>query len=257
MAELRSLMKEVVAAAPDLPQSRIGGPWALDSSENFGSYLMTSGITEENVDEWIRLAQSLGMSQIDIHGGSCFRFGDCEPNPKMYPKGRASFKAVIDKLHAAGIQAGLHTYAFFIAKTSRWVSPVPDSRLAKDATFTLSEALPQSASAVPVDESTEKMSAITGFGVRNSATVQIDDELITYTGVSKTPPYAFTGCKRGACGTRVAAHAKGARVHHLRECFGLFVPDGDSTLLAEVAAETARMYNECVLRHDLPRRAGW
>jgi hypothetical protein len=43
----------------------------------------------------------------------------------------------------------------------------------------------------------------------------------------------------------VASHAKGAKVHHLRECFGLFVPDGDSTLLADVAAKTAEMYNEC------------
>ena len=34
-------------------------------------------------------------------------------------------------------------------------------------------------------------------------------------------------------------------MHHLRECFGLFVPDGDSTLLTEVAAKTAEMYNEC------------
>jgi hypothetical protein len=244
-ADLRSLMKEVVAAAPDLPQSRVGGPWALESPQNFGSYLMSSEVTEANVDEWIRLAQSLGMSQIDIHGGRCFRFGDCEPDPKMYPRGRESFKAVIDKLHAARIKAGLHTYAFFIAKRSRWVTPVPDSRLAKDAHFTLAEALTDKTTAVPVDETTEKMSNLTGFFVRNSVTLQIDDELITYTDISKTPPYAFTTCKRGACGTRPAAHAKGARVHHLRECFGLFVPDGDSTLLAEVAGETARMYNEC------------
>ena len=243
--ELRSLMKEVVAEAPELPQSRIGGPWALDAPENFGSYLMTSGLTEKEVGDWIGLAQSLGMSQIDFHGGHCFRFGDCEPNAKMYPEGRASLKAVIDKLHAAGIKAGLHTYAFFIAKNCPWVTPVPDPRLAKDAVFTLTDGLSASAAVVPVAESTQNMSSVTGFFVRNSATVQIDDELITYAGVAKEPPYAFTQCRRGAYGTRAAAHAKGARVHHLRECFGLFVPDGDSTLLTEVAAKTAELYNEC------------
>jgi hypothetical protein len=34
-------------------------------------------------------------------------------------------------------------------------------------------------------------------------------------------------------------------VHHLKECFGLFTPDGDSTLLTEVAARTAEVFNEC------------
>ncbi len=243
---LRATMKEVVSAAPDLPHSRIGGPWALDSVNNYGSYLFNSGdMSEEKVDEWIRLAQSLGITQIDFHGGRSFRFGDCEPNPKTYPQGRASFKAVIDKLHKAGILAGLHTYAFFMAKNCPWVTPVPDPRLGKDATFTLAAPLPAAAAAVPVEETTEKMSAVTGFFVRNSATLQIDDELITYSDVSHTAPWQFTKCKRGAWGTKVAAHAKGAKVHHLRECFGLFVPDGDSTLLTDVAAATATMFNEC------------
>jgi len=37
----------------------------------------------------------------------------------------------------------------------------------------------------------------------------------------------------------------GAKVHHLKECFGLFVPDGDSTMFTEVAKSTAKIYNEC------------
>ncbi len=37
----------------------------------------------------------------------------------------------------------------------------------------------------------------------------------------------------------------GAKVHHLKECFGLFVPDPDTTLLTEVAAATADTFNEC------------
>jgi len=243
--ELRKVMKEVVARAPDLPRTRVGGPWALDAAQNYGSYLMTGGITEQNVDDWIRLAQQLGMRQIDFHGGHCFRFGDCEPDPKMYPRGWDSFKTVIDKLHAAGILAGLHTYAFFMAKSSKWVTPVPDPRLAKDATFTLADALPAEATTVAVEESTKDVSNVTGFFVRNSVTVQIDDELITYADTSKEPPYVFKNCKRGAWGTRVASHAKGAKVQHLRECFGLFVPDGDTTLLAEVAGKTAEMYSTC------------
>lgn len=244
--KLRAIMQDVVQAASELPHSSLGGPWAMGAEINRGSYLFNFGdMTEEKADDWIKLAQSLGMNQIDFHGGSSFRFGDCRPNPKTYPKGFQSLKAVIEKLHAAGISAGLHTYAFFIAKNCSWVTPVPDPRLAKDVTLTLAEDLPAEAKVVPVVESTAKMSAVTGFFVRNSVTLQIDNELITYKKVSTEAPYTFTDCVRGACGTKIARHAKGAKVHHLKECFGLFVPDPETTLFAEVAAKTAEAYNTC------------
>jgi len=244
-SKLRQVMQEVVSAAKDLPHSPIGGPWALDAPINQGSYLFNFGdLSEDKVDDWIELAQSLGINQIDFHGGNSFRFGDCRPNPETYPRGLVSLRAVTDKLHEAGIMAGLHTYAFFIDKSCPWVTPVPDPRLAKDATFTLAEPLTAEEYQVHVVESTQNMSAITGFFVRNSVTLQIDDELIIYSGISKEPPYAFTGCQRGAHGTRTTPHAKGSKVHHLKECFGLFVPDGDSTLFPEVAARTAKAFNE-------------
>lgn len=244
--EMRTTLQEAVAAAPDLPHSPLGGPWALDAPINRGSYLFNfDGIAASDVDQWIALAQSLGMTQIDFHGGSSFRFGDFRLNPARYPQGRADLKAVIDRLHAAGIVAGLHTYAFFIAKDCPWVTPVPDPRLASDATFTLAEALAAEPDAIAVTESTAQVSAITGFFVRNSVTLRIDNELITYTGVRTESPFGFTGCHRGAYGTQAAAHAAGAKVHHLKECFGLFVPDPDTTLLTEIAAATADTFNDC------------
>ncbi len=246
MKELRKVMQEAVAASPDLPHSSVGGPWALDSPRNRESYLFNFGdLTEQTVDKWIELARNLGIRQIDFHGGGSFRFGDCTPNPAMYPNGRASFKAVIDKLHAAGILAGLHTYAFFIDKGSPWVTPRPDPGLGKDATFTLAKALGATDADVQVVEDTKNMSATTGFFVRNSVIVQVDDELMIYSGVSKEAPYAFTGCQRGALGTKAAPHAAGAKVHHLKECFGFLAPDPDSELFTRVVQTTADFYNEC------------
>ena len=245
--ELRNVIKDVVRANRDLPQTDRGGPWALDAGANRGSYLIDypGSISETNVDKWIAAARGIGAKQIDFHTGHTLRFGDYEPDPTVYPKGFDSLKAVIDKLHVAGIAAGLHTYAFFVAKDSKWVTPVPDKRLGKDASFTLATALGETNQTVVVEETTKDMSALTGFQVRNSVTVQIDDELITYDGISKEPPYAFTGCQRGACGTKVTNHEPGAKVHHLKECFGLFTPDGDSTMFEEVAVRTAEVYNKC------------
>jgi len=243
---LRAVMQEVVAAAEDLPHSPLGGPWALEPEVNYGSYLFNfSGLSEKTVDDWTNLAQTLGFDEIDFHTGTSLRFGDCRPDPDTYPNGFASVKAVIDRLHAAGIRAGLHTYAFFIAKDCPWVTPTPDPRLASDATFTLAQPLTADETLLPVVEPTTEMSPITGFFVRNSATLRIEDELIVFAGVSKDPPFAFTRCERGAHGTRAASHPAGAQVHHLKECFGLFVPDVESTLFAEVAARTAQAFNEC------------
>jgi len=241
--ELRRLMQTVVGAAGELPHSPIGGPWALGQEINQGSYLFAGGVSEQTVDDWIKLAQDLGMNQINIIG-PC-RHGDYVPVPALYPRGLDSLKAVVDKLHAADLAVGLHTFAFFISKACPWVTPVPDPRLAEDATFTLSQALAPDSVTVPVAESTEGLSAVVGTFVRNSVTLRIDDELITYSGISKKPPCAMTGCKRGVCGTRVSAHPQGAKVHHLKECFGHFAPDGDSTLFSEVAGKLAETYNKC------------
>jgi hypothetical protein len=242
--KLRIALQEAVAAAEAIPHSPLGGPWAMDEAINRGSYILdVEGITTENVDRWIQQAQSLGMNQFDLLAS--VRHGDCRPNPKLYPEGVKSLKAVIDKLHAAGISAGLHTYAFFIDKRCPWVTPVPDPRLAKDATLTLAADLAADATTVPVVESTAKMSATTGFFVQNSNTIQIDDELITYAAVTQEAPFAFTGCRRGACGTQAAAHTQNAKAHHLKECFSRFVPDPATTLFEEVAAATADTFNTC------------
>lgn len=243
-AGFREMLQAVVTAAPELPHSPIGGPRALDAPINHGSYLFNfTGIARDAVDGWVALAKETGMNQIDFHGGRSFRFGDCRPDPKVYPKGVESVREANDRLRAAGIACGLHTYAFFIAKTCPWVTPVPDPRLASDARFTLEADLPVAATELRVAESTEEMSTITGFFVRNSVTLRIDNELVTYTGVTKQHPFAFTGCRRGAYGTRPAPHAKGAKVDHLKECFALFVPDPETTLFADVASATADLFN--------------
>lgn len=243
---MREAMKDVVREAPGIPASTVGGPWALEGPLNRSSYVFNfSGLSEATVDQWIAQAKSIGFDQIQFHGGSSFRFGDCALDPATYPNGFESLRAVIDKLHAAGIKAGMQPYAFFLDKRSQWVTPVPDPRLAKDVTFALAEDLPIDAAAVPVVEPTTDMSTITGFFVHNSVTLQIDDELIVYSAISKEPPYAFTQCQRGALGTTATAHAKGAPVAHLKECFGLFVPDPETTLFAEVAAKTAELVNRC------------
>jgi len=139
----------------------------------------------------------------------------------------------------------LHTYAFFIDKTCPWVTPVPDPRLAAARTLTLAQGIDAEATEITVNESTEGMHATTGFFVRNSNVCMIGEELITFTEASQSAPWVIRGCERGALGTQAAPHAAGSTLRHLKECFGLLVPDPETDFLSEVAATQAQFYNEC------------
>lgn len=241
-------LKETVSLAEGMPLSKVGGPWAREVPFNHGSYLFNFGtLTESTVDDWIAMAKSLGVTQIDNHGGSAnfFRFGDFELNREKWPEGWETYKRIVKKLHENGIGSIFHTYAFFIDKQSKYVTPVPDGRLDAFRTFTLASPVSADATEITVNESTKGMHTTTGFFVHNSVVLHIGDELVTFAGVTQEPPYRFTGLTRGALGTKAAAHDRGANARHLKECFGLFVPNPESSLFEEIAANHARVIDEC------------
>lgn len=240
--ELRRVMQGVTAEfTEDIPWSPKGGAFAADHEDIRHSYLLNfAGITLDTVDAWIEAAQHFGFSQIDFHGGYSFRFGDFEPHPELYPGGRKEFAAVIDRLHQAGIQAGLHTYAQFLSPESRYVTPIPHPDLG-GYPFTLTEAIDTCTATVPVLESTSHISTKTSFFVRNSVLLMIDQEILKFDAVGENE---FVICERGALGTTPAPHAAGACVKHLFSVFGLLAADPNSELYLEIAHNTAEMYNE-------------
>ncbi len=242
--QLREILKTVVNAAPDLPKSPRGGPWAMDARENYTSYLFGVA-TEETVDEWIGLCRDFGMDQLHFCGQQGFRYGDYLPDPKTFPHGMAGARKVVDRLHQAGIMAGLHTLSFSIRQNTPYVAPVPDKRLAREASYTLAAPLTAADGAVLLAENTAGLPQEISYHIRRSMTLQIDDELIEFTGVNDRPPFGVGGCRRGAWGTRAAPHARGAVAHHLKACWGMFAPDGESTLFSEIAGNIARTVNEC------------
>ncbi|MCB1128946.1 MAG: hypothetical protein KDM81_20780, partial [Verrucomicrobiae bacterium] len=134
---------------------------------------------------------------------------------------------------------------FFIDKRSRYVTPVPDPRLDAFRTFTLTADVDAAATEIAVEESTAGLSTVTGFFEHNSVILQLDDELVTFAGFSREPPWRFTGVRRGALGTKATAHSRGGSARHLKECFGLLVPDPESSLFEEIAANHAEIVNRC------------
>jgi hypothetical protein len=222
--------------------SPLGGPFALDAEENRGSYVFAA-ISEKNVDEWIALARKSGMAEIHLMGFEK-SLGHYEPRKEMFPGGLDGLKAVVGKIHAAGLKAGMHTLTGGIAPHDPFITPVPSRSLAKDAAFTLAEAIGEKDATVPtveVPKDLETMWAYMGHG----NVIQIEDELIQYTGLSAAGPTGFTGCKRGAFGTKAGPHAKGAAAHHLFVRYGLFQPDENEKLLDDLADAIARVFNTC------------
>jgi hypothetical protein len=238
-AELREELQRVVAASPELPHSPLGGPWAMDAPENRNSYLFGVA-TEENVDEWIQLCQDCGIGQLHFCGGGAFRVGDYEPNPAMYPDGIASVRRVVDRLHAAGLQAGLHTMSFSIGLNSRYVTPVPDPRLGTDNVLTLASPLGPDDTVVRLQEDVSHLPRRTSYRIRRSMTLRIGQELITY---QKVGEHELSGCVRGAHGTTAATHDAGTHVNHLKACWGLYAP-GPNSLFTDIAANIANLVNE-------------
>lgn len=243
-AEMLTLIRTVMSRAPGVPSSKAGGAWALDNTDGYGSYLMNFGsLTASTVDKWVAMCRDIGFHQIDNHGGGFFNFGELKIDPKRFPGGWADFRRINQQLHDSGIHSIFHTYAFFIDKTSSFVTPEASPDLGYFRGFTLAEPLAPGDSVITVKESTAGISTITGFFVRNSVSLRIGGEIIEFTGVTATPPYRFTGCRRGAFGTRVRPYAAGEKAYHLKEVYGRFIPDGDSKLFMEIARRTAEVIN--------------
>ena len=246
--DILPVIRNVMEHAEDIPRSTVGGAWAQMQKEGYGSYLMNFGtLTEESVPEWIGMCANLGFNQIDNHGGGSdfFKFGDFELNPEKWPDGWAHFKRINQRLHEAGISSIFHTYAFFIDKNSKYVTPVPHHDLGYFSSFTLTAPIGPDDDEIVVKESTAGISMITGFFVRNSVTLRIGNELVSFGGVTNTPPYKFTGCNRGVNGTKKSSHAAQDTACHLREMFGRFVPGAETPLFGEIARKTAEIVNEC------------
>jgi len=245
--DMLKTLQELLLEADEMPLCNIAGPWAREVPFNRGSYLFNFGaVTEATVEDWIVMARDLGVTQVDHHGGSSFfRFGDFELNREKWPEGWETFTRIVNRLHAAGIGSIFHTYAFFIDKQSKYVTPIPDPRLDAFRTFTLAEPIDADADCIRVNESTAGLNTVTGFFEHNSVFLHLGDELVTFSGVSREPPWQFTGIQRGALGTRATSHAAGARARHLKECFGLFVPNPESSLFVEIAANHAEIVNRC------------
>lgn len=234
------------AKATGLPAPEFEGGTPIHlTEENRKSYLFTD-VSEANVDRCIEYAKAMHFGQIMMFQSCWARTsGHFEINTDAYPRGEEGLRATVEKIRAAGLKAGFHLWASKIHKRDAYGTPVPDPRLWKKAQVTLAEAVDAQADRIVTKEPPR---GFYGEKPDVSATwkdIQVGNEIITYEALSLEEPYGFSGCRRGANGTRAAAHPAGETVYQLGidDCCPGYIIDQDTDLLDETSDRCAGVLN--------------
>lgn len=223
--------------AEGLPHPLVKGVWLKQSPERFRSYLMVHDLGEANADAVIAAAKG---------GFGCIEFYPWrstpayELNPGLFPHGLDGLKQVADKIHAAGMQVGLHCMQSMVGwgpKDDRYISPKADPRLLQDPRGKLAAAIDEKATTIAVEGGTK--------GWPDRGDLYLEGEIIQY---EQRTEAGFENVKRGLYGTTVTAHAAGAGIGLLVNCFPIwgytvYCPDLKTDLDEEICQRLADVFN--------------
>lgn len=226
-----------VELAEGLPHPMVNGVWIKQSPERFRSYLMVHDLSEANVDDVVAAARG-GFGCIEFYPWKSTP--SYELNPAAFPHGMHGLKAVCDKIHAAGMQVGLHTMQSMVGwgpKNDRYIVPKADPRLLRDRRGALATALDDNATTLTLAEGAKDWP--------ERGDLFLEGEIIGY---EKRTDAGFEGVKRGLHGTTVTAHPAGAEVGYLVNCFPIwghtvYCPDLKTDLVEEICARIADLFN--------------
>lgn len=241
--------KELLAIArimqekENVPKSKNGGPWTLDSELTRGSYLFAN-LAHRDTDRWIDLARRGGFQFIHFHAW-WKTLGHYDVNPRYFPNGISDMKDSVERIHMAGLKATFHTLTACINPNDSWVTPVPSDDLISIATYTLAKPMGPKDDVIYVNEEPIKGHEIVWSYSCNGNAIKIGKEIVQYSEVSWEKPYAFRKCVRGAFRTKAAPHAVGEKAEYLQQRYIAFYPKPDSQLADDLASAIANVYNTC------------
>ncbi len=247
-APMAQFNESIMAAERDngLPCPLLEGKWARFSEPVRRSYLFGVGVTEQDVDKLIEYAKIGNFGTIIILKNDWLaNHGHYDINTRGFPEGVASVKRMVDKIHAAGMGAGVHVFGPSISPNDPYITPKPDDRLATVPCPPLAEAVDEQATTLTFAEQPNLPPKNVETQAFPGRYLRIGDEIIRYGEAESGPPFRYTGCVRGALGTGAQAHPAGAEVKGLLAMWGFFLVDPDSTLAEEITQNFADLVNEC------------
>ena len=224
----------------NLPHPTIDGEWGKQARSASAAYLILK-FGEEDIEDAIAWTRRAGLRYL-YHPEPFETWGHFELSDR-FPNGRAGLRRCVDKAAEEGVMVGVHTLSNFTTTNDRYVTPVPDDRLAKVGESTITENVGARVTEIPI-ESPEFFAQYENNTLR---TVVIGDELIQYRTVSEQAPWRLLDCQRGAFNTRAVAHQAGDTIGMLADhAYRVFLTDAD--LGSEVATNIAELFNETGLR---------
>ncbi|MDD4017288.1 MAG: prolyl oligopeptidase family serine peptidase [Kiritimatiellae bacterium] len=223
------------------PRTVNGGAWSLGAEANRGSYVFAD-LYAHTVDDWIDFALRGGFDTIHLHGWWDTR-GHYDVNPHMFPGGIDDWTNVAHRIHAAGLKVGMHTLTAGIQPRDKWVSGEKCSRDFIDwCVHTLAKPFGTNDTEIVVEEAPGDVHHTFHSYGSHGNTLRIGDEAVTYSGIRREKPYAFTGVKRGAYGRKIGGpYLAGTQAHYLYQRYDAFYPDPDSQLMEDLAAAIGKM----------------
>lgn len=239
-------MLRAMAENEAVPQSDFGGPWAMDAESVRGSYLFAD-LAAKDTDAWIDLARRGGFTNIHLHGW-WQTLGHYQPRASYFPNGLSDMQATAERIRGAGLTPGFHTLTACISTDDAWVTPAASPDLIASKHYTLAKPLSADETTIVINEPPGAGHDVVWSYSGNGNALRLGSELIRYSRISDTTPYAFLDCERGAFGTLAAAHPQDTAVDYLQQRYLAFYPDPDSPLAGELADQIAHVYNDCGMK---------
>ncbi len=225
-----------------LPHPMIDGEWVKTSKDAAAAYLITS-FTEDNVEQAIELTKKAGLKYLYHYGKTFESWGHFDLFEGEFPNGMEGLKECVEKAEAQGVKIGTHCLSNFITTNDPYVTPIPDQRLAKVGSSTITQDIDAKATEIPI-QSPDYFNQMKN---NNLKTVMIGEELIRYGSVSEAAPWKLLDCQRGAFSTNASAHPSGTTISKLLDHgYKVFLTNADLTI--EMSETLANLYNKTGLR---------
>lgn len=220
-----------------LPHPLLDGVWSKEAVHASESYLiMDFGVNTLN--DALAVTKKAGLRYL-YHGDPFETWGHFKLKPKDFPENWNSLKQCVEQAKTENVRLGVHTLSNFITTNDAYVTPVPDQRLAKVGYSLLVKSIDSAATEIEIKDP----GYFNQFKNNTLKSVVIGNEIIRYESVSSSAPWKLLNCKRGAFGTKPAAHMQNDSVGKLIDHpYQVFL--SNYSLQEEIATTIARLFNE-------------
>ncbi len=231
-----------IELAEELPHPIIDGVWGKTAPGASAAYIITS-FTEDNVQDAITLTKKAGLKYLYHYGKTFENWGHFDLYKGEFPNGIEGLNACVEKAKAQGVYLGTHFLSNFITTNDAYVSPVPDSRLAKVGSSKILENIDATVTEIEI----ASPDFFNQYKNNNLKTVMIGEELIRYNKVSEQEPWKLLDCQRGAFNTIAKEHKSGEEISKLLDHgYKVFLTNAELTI--EMSKTMAELYNKTGLR---------